>query len=61
MIEATINMYLMGVIINKINNIIKKLVITVLLFPIGLLGLLCLRILISSISLLFETLTNVKF
>jgi hypothetical protein len=51
----------MGVIINKINKIIKKLVITVLLFPIGLLGLLCLRILINSMSLLFETLTNVKF
>ena len=61
MIEATINIYLMGVIINKINKIIKKLVITTLLFPIGLLGLLCLRILISSISLLFETLTNVQF
>lgn len=61
MIESTINIYLMGVIINKINKIIKKLVITVLLFPIGLLGLLCLRILISSISLLLETLTNVKF
>jgi NADH:ubiquinone oxidoreductase subunit K len=51
----------MGVIINKINKILKKLVVTILLFPIGLLGLICMRILISSLSLLLETLTNVKF
>jgi hypothetical protein len=61
MIDATINIYLMGVIINKINKIVKKLVVTILLFPIGMLGLMCMRILISSISLLFKALTNIKF
>lgn len=51
----------MGAIINRINKIVKKLVITILLFPIGMLGLLCMRILISSISVLFKVLTNTKF
>ena len=61
MMQATINIYLMGAIINRINKIVKKLVITILLFPIGMLGLLCMRILISSISVLFKVLTNTKF
>lgn len=61
MMQATINIYLMGAIINRINKIVKKLVVTILLFPIGMLGLMCMRILISSISLLFKALTNIKF
>lgn len=61
MIDAIVNIYLMGVIINDINKISKKLILTVLLFPIAILGLLCLRILIDSISLLFKTFTNIEF